>query len=136
MQIFISHSHNDEMFARKVASFLEDQGLDVWEASNEIFPGDNWAAKISQGLQESNAMVVLLTPDALKSIYVQRDVEYALGAQEYSERLIPVLVDPDKTIAKDDIPWILKRLNIIDLTEYETEEDGIRRIADTLLTSS
>ncbi len=136
MQIFISHSHNDEMFARKVASFLEDQGLDVWEASNEIFPGDNWAAKISQGLQESNAMVVLLTPDALKSIWVQRDVEYALGAQEYSERLIPVLVDPDKTIAEDDIPWILKRLNIIDLTEYETEEDGIRRIADTLLTAS
>ena len=136
MQIFISHSHNDEMFARKVASFLEDQGLDVWEASNEIFPGDNWAAKISQGLQESNAMVVLLTPDALKSIWVQRDVEYALGAQEYSERLIPVLVDPDKIIAEDDIPWILKRLNIIDLTEYETEEDGIRRIADTLLTAS
>ena len=136
MQIFISHSHNDEMFARKVASFLEDQGLDVWEASNEIFPGDNWAAKISQGLQESNAMVVLLTPDALKSIWVQRDVEYALGAQEYSERLIPVLVDPDKTIEKDDIPWILKHLNIIDLTEYETEEDGIRRIADTLLTAS
>ncbi len=136
MQIFISHSYNDEIFARKVASLLQDQGLDVWEASNEIFPGDNWAAKISQGLQESNAMVVLLTPDALKSIWVQRDVEYALGAQEYSERLIPVLVDPDKTIAEDDIPWILKRLNIIDLTEYETEEDGIRRIADTLLTAS
>ena len=136
MQIFISHSHNDEIFARKVASLLQDQGLDVWEASNEIFPGDNWAAKISQGLQESNAMVVLLTPDALKSIWVQRDVEYALGAQEYSERLIPVLVEPDKTLAEDDIPWILKRLNIIDLTKYETEEDGIRRIADTLLTSS
>lgn len=136
MQIFISHSHNDEIFARKVASLLQDQGLDVWEASNEIFPGDNWAAKISRGLQESNAMVVLLTPESLKSIWVQRDVEYALGAQEYSERLIPVLVDPDKTIAEDDIPWILKRLNIIDLTEHETEEEGLRRIADTLLTSS
>ncbi len=136
MQIFISHSHNDEMFARKVASFLENQGLNVWEASNEIFPGDNWAAKISQGLQESNAMVVLLTPESLKSIWVQRDVEYALGALEYSGRLIPVLIDPDKTIAEDDIPWILKRLNIIDLTEHETEEDGIRKIADTLLASS
>ena len=111
MQIFLSHSHNDEIFARKVASLLQSYGLNVWEASNEIFPGDNWAAKISQGLQESNAMVVLLTPESLKSIYVQRDVEYALGAQEYSERLIPVLVDPDKTIAKDDIPWILKRLD-------------------------
>ena len=136
MQIFISHSHNDEMFARKVASFLEDQGLDVWEASNEIFPGDNWAAKISQGLQESNAMVVLLTPESLKSVLVQREVEYALGSIEYRKRLIPVLIDPDKTIAEDDIPWILKRLNIIDLTEHETEEDGIRRIADTLQASS
>ncbi len=136
MQIFISHSHNDEMFARKVASFLEDQGLDVWEASNEILPGDNWAAKISQGLQESNAMVVLLTPESLKSVLVQREVEYALGSIEYRKRLIPVLIDPDKTIAEDDIPWILKRLNIIDLTEHETEEDGIRRIADTLQASS
>ncbi len=136
MQIFISHSHNDEMFARKVASFLENQGLDVWEASNEIFPGDNWAAKVSQGLQESNAMVVLLTPESLKSVLVQREVEYALGSKEYRKRLIPVLIDPDKTIAEDDIPWILKRLNIIDLTEHETEEDGIRRIADTLQASS
>ena len=136
MQIFISHSHNDEMFARKVASILEDQGLIVWEASNEIFPGDNWAAKISQGLQESNAMVVLLTPESLKSVLVQREVEYALGSKEYRKRLIPVLIDPDKTIAEDDIPWILKRLNIIDLTEHETEEDGIRTIADTLQASS
>ncbi len=133
MQIFLSHSHNDEIFVKKVASLLQSYGLNVWEASNEIFPGDNWAAKISQGLQESNAMVVLLTPESLKSIYVQRDVEYALGAKEYSERLIPVLIDPDKTVGENEIPWILKRLNIINLTEYETEEDGIRKIADTLL---
>ncbi len=133
MQIFISHSHNDENVAQKVASWLRAYGLDVWEASNEILPGDNWAAKISQGLQESNAMVVLLTPESLKSTWVRRDIEYALGSKRYRQRLIPVLVDPDQAIAETDIPWILKRLNIINLTKHETEEDGIRRIADTLL---
>ena len=135
MKVFISHSPVDGKLAKRVAALLQEAGLDVWEAGNEILPGDNWADKIAQGLKESEAMVVLLTPASLTSTGVNREIEYALGTKKYSKRLIPVLADPHKTITQDDFPWILKHLNPIDLIERDKEK-GIRKIAETLLESA
>ena len=67
MKVFISHAYTDEPFVRKVAAGLEKVGLEVWDATREILPGDNWAAKVARALEESEAMVVLFTPDALRS---------------------------------------------------------------------
>ena len=42
-------------------------------------------------------MTVLLTPAAVSSPYVKREIEYALGAKNYSNRLFPVVAgDPDR----------------------------------------
>jgi hypothetical protein len=65
MKVFISYASKDEALASKLVASLEEAGLDAWYKKREILPGDNWAEKISQGLKESNAMVVLLTADAL-----------------------------------------------------------------------
>ncbi len=78
MKVFISHAHTDEPLVKKVAAVLEDAGLEVWDDTREIMPGDNWASKVAQALQESEAMVVLLTPDALRSSWVRRDIEYGI----------------------------------------------------------
>ena len=67
MKVFISHAHTDEPLVNKVAAVLKDAGLEVWDDTREIMPGDNWAHKVAQALQESEAMVILLTPDALRS---------------------------------------------------------------------
>jgi TIR domain len=101
--------------------------------TGEIMPGDNWANKVAQALQESEAMVVLLTPDALRSNWVRRDIEYALGAQGYRKRLIPVFVGDPEELPKEDVPWILRHLRIIKLAEHAKEEEGIRQIAQALL---
>ncbi|MFQ5639797.1 MAG: toll/interleukin-1 receptor domain-containing protein [bacterium] len=132
MKVFISYTQSDEKLARKVAASLEQAGLDVWD-DREILPGDNWADKIAQALRESDAMVVLLTPEALRSSWVSRDIEYALGEKGYSKRLIPVLVGPPKKISKENIPWILRHLQLIMLAEPDKEEEGIRQIAQALL---
>ena len=78
MKVFISHSSEDEALASKVVSYLEQAGLDVWYDGREIMPGDNWADKVAQGLRESEAMVVLVTPSALESNSLRRDIDYAL----------------------------------------------------------
>jgi len=133
MKVFISHAHTDEPLVKKVAAALEDAGLEVWDDTREIMPGDNWANKVAQALQESEAMVVLLTPDALRSNWVRRDIEYALGAQGYRKRLIPVFVGDPEELPKEDVPWILRHLRIIKLAEHAKEEEGIRQIAQALL---
>ncbi|MDT5059592.1 MAG: hypothetical protein QOH63_51 [Acidobacteriota bacterium] len=131
MRVFISHSHTNEILARKVTKALEQAGLDVWYADREIMPGDNWAGKIAEGLEESEAMVVLLTPDALDSKAVRREIEYALGEKSFNKRLIPVLVGSPDKYPENSIPWILRHLKIITLPE-QGQEEGIQQITQAL----
>ena len=128
MKVYISHAHTDDSFVSKVEAGLEKVGLEVWNANREVLPGDNWADKIARALKESEAMVVLVTPDALRSNWVRWEIEYALGERGYRKRLIPVLVRKPE----GDIPWILRRLPMIDMEEF-TEEVGINQISQALL---
>ncbi len=135
MNVFISYSHKDEALARKVGKALQVAGLDVWDAELEILPGDNWAEKIAKALKESDAMVVLLTPEALSSSAVRREIDYALSRKAFSGRLIPVLVGAEEEILEDQVPWILRHLNLIKLPVSGSDEDeGIRKIAEALQT--
>jgi hypothetical protein len=132
MKVFISHSSKDEALARKVAATLEEAGLDAWYGEREIMPGDNWAEKIGEGLKESDAMVVLLTPHGLESDLVRLDIDHALSEKAYKNRLIPVLVGEPKDFELDKIPWILKYLKPIKLSAHGRNEEQLKQIAQAL----
>lgn len=131
MKVFISYAHADRLLAKKVAKALRQDGLDVWYADMEIMPGDNWAVRLAQGLEEADAMVALLTPDALASRNVLLEIGFALGKKSYKRRLIPVLVGSQENI-KEDIPWILRHLKTINLPERGQVDEGIRQITQAL----
>lgn len=114
--------------ARKVASGLKASGFDVWD-DTKILPGQNWAEEIAQALRECEAMVVLVTPDALASQWVEAEISYGLGQPSYSHRLIPVFVGSPEQIPEEKIPWILRRLKGIVLPEPGKDEEGIAQIA-------
>jgi hypothetical protein len=104
MQVFLSYAAADREFAAGVARSLKKKGYHVWFADDRLYPGDNWSLAIGKALKESDAMVVLLSPESVRSEWVRRGIEYALSSQKYKGRLIPVLVRPTK-----DFPWILER---------------------------
>lgn len=133
MKVFLSYTHTDRALAQKVADALKRAGFDVWETLNEIFPGENWADKTAQALRESEAMVVLVTPDSLSSPHVMYEIDYALSNKAYKGRLIPVVVGSPDSLPADRLPWILKHLQMITLPKRGRQEEGIRRIAETLL---
>jgi hypothetical protein len=132
MKVFISYSQKDEALASKVVAILEEAGLDAWYDKREITPGENWAEKIAQGLRESDAMVVLLTPGALESGPVRLDIDYALMEKSYNKRLIPVIVGEPEEFSKEGIPWIFKHLNVINLPERGKDDESLRQIARAL----
>jgi hypothetical protein len=132
MQVFISYAESDEPVAKKVAAGLEKEGLKVWYDRREILPGQNWAESVSKALKESRAMVVLLTPAALRSSWVRREIDYALGDQTFSHRLVPVIVGPPENLPKKDFPWILQSFKTFNLPERGNQEREIKEIADAL----
>jgi hypothetical protein len=131
MKVFISHAHENEALAKKLGKALTRAGWDVWD-DEQILPGDNWAEKIGQALEESQAMVVLLTGAALSSSNVRWEIAYALGKKSLKNRLIPVLVGSEENTSTHNFPWILSHLKMIRLQEYGKEEEGIRQITEAL----
>jgi len=132
MKVFISYAREDAAVARRIAEGLRSAGLEVWYDESEIMPGENFAEKISQALEESQAMVVVITRNALRSSWVRREIQYALGRESYSGRLVPVIADRMEEIPENQIPWILKRLKMIVLPEAGREAHGIQEIAAAL----
>src|SRR6266446_4006827 len=71
-KVFLSYSAEDRKVARALASRLAEAGFETWDPAAALFPGDNWALRIGQALQESDAMVVLVSPDSMKSESVRQ----------------------------------------------------------------
>jgi hypothetical protein len=109
MQIFLSYAQADEAFARALSSQLAKRGLSVWNRGDEVLPRDNIWLRIGEALKKSKAMIVLVSPDAMRSENVGREIEYALGDRNYEGRVFPVTVR-----RTSDVPWILRKFKTFD----------------------
>jgi len=112
MRVFLSYEAADRKIAENLALRLKELGFTVWYPDQDLFPGDNSPLEIGKALQQSNAMVVLISPRSAKSSLVLRDIEFALGSLRYQNRLIPVIVKPSS-----HVPWILSTLQAIPLAK-------------------
>ena len=129
----MSYAHDDAAFAARVFEALADSGLEVSDPDRDHHPGENWAGEVARALEESEAMVVLLTPAAVGSLDVKRNIEYALGAKNYSNRLIPVVVGGRKGFPASQLPWIVRRMPWFELDDTATEPPKVEPIAEAIL---
>src|SRR2546422_4749770 len=129
MKVFISYAQPDEKLAEKIGDSLRQAGLTVWDYRRDILPGDLWSEKASQALRDSDAMVVLLTPEAARSKQVRSEIDYALTQNTFKNRLVPVLVGSPDRIPKKDLPWILWELRPVGLPERGNQQESLKQIA-------
>lgn len=108
MKVFLSHARKDVALARQLAERLARRGFTVWMPEDEIEPGDNWAKKIGKALEDSEFMVILLTPKALESDLLRHDIEFAIMSRKYEGRVFTVFVGSALQAGKD-MPWILRK---------------------------
>jgi len=110
MQVFLSYENSDNEFASALSRELEKRGLSVWLDKRNLLPGDNWSLEIGKAMAKSQAMIVLISPESMRSDKVRQEIEYALGHSSFKRRVFPVEVRPTET---DDVPWILRKFNIL-----------------------
>ena len=103
MRAYISYAPVDAPLARELAGRLAEDGVEAWFPDRYLFPGDNWGLEIGKALEEAEAMIVLVSPEAAQSEWVRNDISYALGSLRYEDRLIPVVVR-----ATEGMPGILR----------------------------
>ena len=94
-RVFISHANQDKPFVRKLINELEKHNLSVWFDDQEIKVGDSIVAKISEGLRDSDYLVVVLSKVSVTSSWVQEELNAALMNQisDKGGVVLPVLIE-------------------------------------------
>jgi TIR domain len=136
MKVFISHSAQDRELAQKLAGALKEAGLDVFDMYSDIYPGENWAGKASAALEESDAMLVLVTPHSVHSPTVSYEVGYALGHKEFKGRVFPVRVAGQDDVLMEEIPWILNQFRVFELRDSDPDKESMGEITRALATAA
>jgi tetratricopeptide (TPR) repeat protein len=107
IRVFLSHSTKDDQFVRDLAEFLENGGeIKTWADHHDIEPGQKFVSRIEEG-EDADAVLVVLSPEAVKSQWVDREWKAALGA---GISVAPVLCRACK------VPNLLAGMNRFDAT--------------------
>ena len=92
-KVFISHSSVDKPFVRKLKKDLALNYIDTWLDEDEMLPGDILDDMLDKGLNDSSHLIIVLSPNSIKSRYVKYELEFALKLMEESsvQKIIPIL---------------------------------------------
>jgi TIR domain len=105
-KVFLSHSASDRPWAEWILNRSAQVGIEIYLFEHDPKPGTLVAAKIQGAIQNSDAVIVLLTHSGASSAYVQQEIGYAAAAR----RLIIPLVWPGqqkKGLAMlDGVEWV------------------------------
>jgi TIR domain-containing protein len=93
-KLFICHSSIDKLFVRKLSKELEKFGTKPWIDEREIKPGDSIVELIEKALNTSDFVIVVLSPHAVKSYWVKKELAAALHLEvkKKKKHLIPILI--------------------------------------------
>lgn len=110
-EIFFSHSTQDGEVAARVVSVLRRHGLPVWYSATQIRGAQQWHDEIGAALGRCDWFVLLLTPAAVESMWVKRELLFALNQERYENRIVPLLV---RDCDVDRLSWVLPVFQTID----------------------
>ena len=69
--VFLSHTHVDKPFVRRLGADLAALGARVWTDEAELRASDSLLAKISKAIDDMEYLAVVLSPEAAASSWVQ-----------------------------------------------------------------
>jgi hypothetical protein len=120
--IFLSHTWSDKAFVRQLAADLSSLGVRVWVDEAEIRLGDSLIERIRAGIDASDFLAVVLSPESVQSPWVQREIDVAMN-QEIEGKRVKVL----PLLHRDcELPGFLKGKLYADFTDDSKYSASLR----------
>jgi hypothetical protein len=126
--IFMSHSHVDKPFARRLSADLGALGAHVWLDEAELKVGDSLFEKIEGALDQVDHLAVIMSPYSVASRWVREELRQALHSRLSGRNIVilPILL-------KDcEIPGFLREKLYADFREETAYEGALQRLAESL----
>jgi TIR domain len=128
-RLFICHASENKDTENELASFLQNNGAEVWLDQWEIKVGDSIVQKISDGLSTASHLAILLSRHSITKPWVTKELSSALMRQlsDRSIRVLPILLD------ESPIPAILADVRYADCRTDTSI--GFREVLDALFST-
>ena len=105
--VFLSYSSLDKDEAREICEALGKKNKKCFLAEKSLQPGDKFADKIRDAIKRANEIWILVSPNSVRSDWVQREVAAAWALEK---KVVPVLL----RCAPRDLPEALADAHAID----------------------
>jgi len=137
LRLFLCHSHEDNSEVLYVAQTLEKTHPDfeIWVDEWALKFGDSLLEKIGEAIDQSDRLIVFLTPNSVNSNWVRKEVAAGVVMELAEEKgvdgnvfVVPVILEP---VAK--IPFTLRDKLYCDFTKYAEPDEAIEALALSLL---
>jgi CHASE2 domain-containing sensor protein len=116
-QVFLSYADEDREWMETIRTSLWNEGITVWSNKNDIRIGEDFVLALRRGIEQSDNLVYLFSPNSLQSSYCQIELEYAY---QLNKRIVPLLLS---SVDMAHIPVALKDLQYIDLSNLANRDD-------------
>lgn len=103
-RIFVSYSSKDQTFVDAMFDRLKSSGHYSWLNTESIPKGEQWLEEMRRGLQETDLLILVVSPDSMKSKWVKEEWKTFLKA---GKKVLPVLFRESK------VPKILGKIEMI-----------------------
>jgi len=126
--IFLSHSHPDKPFAKKLANDLRRAGYIVWIDEAEIKIGDSLIEKIRDGLDRVDYVAALLSKASIDSQWVKKELDIASNREIDENRVVvlPLLLEDV------ELPGFLKGKLYGDFRQEDEYDKTLQRLLDAI----
>ena len=86
---FFSYARSDLYAAKRLCKQIEAAGQPVWVDLHGIEPTQEWLESLFEAIDDSNAVVFLITQASLNSPFCRKEIDYA---STQGKRIIPILL--------------------------------------------
>ena len=124
-EVFISYANADRSVADPLVERIEETGVRCWIAPRDEVPGLRYGDVIDEAVEQAKIVVVLFSKSALKSEWVNREVELAAALHKI---IVPVRVDDVQL--RGQMRLLLNNLHWIDL--QADRELGVQQVSASI----
>ncbi|MEB3209971.1 MAG: TIR domain-containing protein, partial [Leptolyngbyaceae bacterium] len=119
-QVFLAAADADYQVREKIRRSLMRENFTVWTNRTDVQKGVDVKAATRHGIEASDSVVLLLSPNALASPVCRQEIDDALRLHK---RIIPLLIKQLNSQALSSMPSSLANLQFINMTQHENLAD-------------